>query len=55
MESRHPTVTVASTHTYNVIGINACPPRWMAEEEKKQFSALLESTLFLSWVLHESR
>lgn len=51
--NRHPTVSVASTHTDNVIDIDACPQRRMVEE-KRHFSALLDSILFFSWVLLES-
>lgn len=54
MEIRHPTVSVASIHTDNVIDIDACPQRWMVEEEKRHFSVLLDSILFFSWVLLES-
>lgn len=50
MEIRHPTVSAASTHTDNVIDIDACPQRWMVEEEQRHFSALLDSILFFSWV-----
>lgn len=38
----------------NVIDIDACPQRWTVEEEKRQFPALLDSTLFFLWVWLES-
>ena len=54
MKIRHPTVSVASPHTDNLIDIDACLQRWMVREEKRHFSAILDSILFFSRVLLES-